>query len=316
MCNELAKIQKILLLNPQNNKNCLISFLSEKISHQKATDMKSRQQITIRHRGLLFCLLLTAGMWCHAPAQTIPTYNLHTVGNTKPADEAYQSYDVGVHYMINLTLPDVENAPESERKVLSAIRDTVLNRVFELTFIPGDTRYAELIKQYRKNMNDFLVELMTPFDEESLYLYKCYIDANGILSDIVDGKPLDKKQPFISYYLSNVRLVGNTITSYEMLTFDRKTGQLLTAYDLLDFTNDNQIKITKLIEQEFYKNHPEKVPYDDNIYSGVSFEICKDGLKYYIPTDNLKDPLVYVFIPKKEMMPFVKKGSLLYRYWK
>ncbi len=263
-----------------------------------------------------FMMLLLVGSIGSIIAQDIPVTPFFANGTTKPAGKQYEKYDVGVEYFINLSLPDVEQAPAEERKTLSAVRDTVLRRSVGLTYIKGDKDFTKLTKKFVDKANKNLVGMMTPFDENLLFAYKWYLEYSGFLTDNFDGNPLDKSKPFFSYYLVNIEMVGNTLTNYQMLLFDRKTGKLLALDDLLELNDDSRRQIRELMLEEFYKKHPKgSVRYEYNINVNASFEIDPKGLNFYIPKGDMKDPLDYIFLSKDVLTPFVKKGGILDLYW-
>ncbi len=264
----------------------------------------------------LFLMLLFIGILGSSFAQDIPMHPFVASGTTKPAAKQYEQYNVGVQYFINLSLPDVEKAPAAERKVLSAVRDTVLKRTVGFAYIKGDKDYTKLTKKFEDRANKNLVEMMTPFEEDMLFAYKWYLEYSGFLTDNFDGNPLDKSKPFFSYYLVSIELVGNTLTNYQMLLFNRKTGKLLALDDLLELNDDSRLQIWELMMEEFRKKHPQgSVDYEYNINENASFEIDAKGLNFYILKDNLEDPLDYIFLSKDVLAPFIKKGGILDIYW-
>lgn len=249
-------------------------------------------------------------------AQQIPVNTFYAQGVTKPTGKQYESHDVGVTYFINLALPDVEQAPATYRRALSAMRDTVLNRTVGHAYIKGDKDYKKLLVAYVKQVNESLTEMMTPFEEEMLFAYKWYIEISG-MADFAVETP-DPHSPFFSFYLSKIEMVGNTFLTHENLVFDRKTGQLLTIDDLLDLeqSRERRIQFIDLMIDTFRQAHPKgSVDYEDNINDGLTFEIDKSGMNFYIPTDNLKEPVDYIYLSKTQLMPYVKKGGLLDQYW-
>lgn len=260
---------------------------------------------------LLICLLLSA---CLASiGQNLYESRLYERGTVKPKGEQYAKYDVGVTYLISLGLPDVDKAAPAQRKALTAVRDQALNRALGSKFIPGDTEYKKVVNRYLDAKLNELEEMMTPFDENMLFAYKWYLEVSGFMIELAQ---MDPKSPFYSFYLREEFLVGNILNYYTMMHFERATGKYLTPEDLFDFTQENQEAIRMLIFSAIYQElNVSEVDYDYNVKADNPFEIRPDGLNYYIPTDDYKNPLVTVFVDRQSLMPYLRHDGLLYQYW-
>ena len=143
------------------------------------------------------------------------------------------------------------------------------------------------------------------------------VEYSGQLDEEDALNPMISDTPFFQFFLQKTEFVGNSWYKAYNLVFDSRTGRLLTIEDLLNMTEANENAITELMRQEFNKRHPQGTDYDYHVYPSASFEVSKQGLNFYIPTDQvIENKLEYIFLDRDTLKPYVKKGSLLDKYWK
>lgn len=224
-------------------------------------------------------------------------------------------------YYIRLDLPVIDKVPKAYKKALTAVRDTVLSRAMGVQYQKGDKDYQKLIAQFETKMLNNLEEMIADMDESERDRYKplfrWLVEYSGQLDEDAAMNPMVSDTPFFQFFLQKTEFVGNSWYKAYNLVFNSRTGQLLTIEDLLDMTEANENAITDLMRKEFQKRHPQGTDYEYHVYPSTSFEVSKQGLNFYIPTDEVtENQLEYIFLNREVLKPYVKKGSLLAKYWK
>ena len=142
------------------------------------------------------------------------------------------------------------------------------------------------------------------------------VEFSGMPYEPSTDDPTASAIPFFQFFLQKIEFIGNSWYVAQNLVFDKRTGQLLTIADLLDKTTDGDDVITELMRKKFSEQHPNGTDYDYHVNSSASFEVSKDGISFYIPTDEvLENQLEYILLERDVLKPYIKKGSLLEKYW-
>ena len=232
-----------------------------------------------------------------------------------------KQYEGFCTYYIHLNLPDIDKVPQAYKKALTAVRDTVISKATGIQYQKGDKDYQKLIALFETKMLDNLEEMIAFMDESERDRYKplfqWLVEYSGQLNESVSANPMVSDIPFFQFFLEKTEFIGNSWYKVCNLVFDCHTGQLLTIEDLLNMTEANENAITELMRKEFRTRHPQGTDYDYHVYPSASFEISELGINFYIPTDEVtENQLEYVFVDRDALKPYVKKGSLLDKYWK
>ena len=264
-------------------------------------------------RFLLILLVICEGVMVGS-AQMIEE-KMTANGYVSVGGKQYAQYKCGITYYIDLSLPDVAKARASQRKVLTAVRDTILSKALGCKYVPGDKKYAQVLNKFLAARKANLKEMMTPFKEELVFAYKWFYDIKGVMTNT--QQQMDARYPFYSYCLKKESAIGNLFQDYRMLHFDMHTGRLLEVADFFLPGGDVEEGVRKLIINSLCKKlNVKKIDYAYTIGIETSFEVHKDGLSFYVMTENPDNPMEESFVKKEDILPFLQENSLLMKYWK